>query len=84
MLREVARIMSDYSREIDAPARYGGEELALVLPGTDIAGAYNLAERIRTGIAGLRIPLPRGAGTIKVTASFGVASVIPAAEVDPR
>jgi diguanylate cyclase (GGDEF)-like protein len=84
VLREVARIVSDYSREIDAPARYGGEELALVLPGTDIDGAYNLAERIRTGIARLRLPLLRGPGTIKVTASFGVASVIPGADSDPR
>jgi diguanylate cyclase (GGDEF)-like protein len=84
VLREVARIMSEYSREIDAPARYGGEELALVLPGTDIEGAYNLAERIRIGIAGLRLPRLRGAGTIKVTASFGVAAVVPAAGADPR
>ena len=47
MLREVARVLREYSREIDEPARYGGEELAVVLPGTDLEGAYNLAERVR-------------------------------------
>ena len=43
VLREVARVLRESSREIDEPARYGGEELAVVLPGTDLEGAYNLA-----------------------------------------
>ena len=49
VLREVARVLRESSREIDEPARYGGEELAVVLPGTDLDGAYNLAERVRRG-----------------------------------
>src|SRR5690606_7540210 len=44
VLREVASVLRELSREIDLPARYGGEEFALILPGTDIEGAYNLAE----------------------------------------
>ena len=62
VLREVARVLRESSREIDEPARYGGEELAVVLPQTDLEGAYNLAERVRTGIEALEIPLLDGDG----------------------
>jgi diguanylate cyclase (GGDEF)-like protein len=83
VLREVARILRDSSREIDEPARYGGEELAVVLPGTDLAGAFNLAERVRVGIERLEIPLLSGDGTIRVTASCGVAT-LPTLAYDQR
>jgi diguanylate cyclase (GGDEF)-like protein len=75
VLREVARIVRESSREIDAPSRYGGEELAVVLPGTDLEGAFNLAERMRTEIERLRLPLVDGPGSLGVTASFGVAAL---------
>jgi diguanylate cyclase (GGDEF)-like protein len=75
VLRQVAGLMQGYSREIDAPARYGGEELAIVLPGTDLSGATRLAERLRVGIEQLAIPLVSGAGTMRVTASVGVAAL---------
>jgi diguanylate cyclase (GGDEF)-like protein len=75
VLREVARVLRESSREIDHPARYGGEELALVLPGTDIEGAFNLAERVRQQIETLNIARIDGAGRLQVTASCGVAAV---------
>jgi diguanylate cyclase (GGDEF)-like protein len=75
VLREVARVLREQSREIDDPGRYGGEELAVVLPGTDLEGAYNLAERVRVQIEALRIPRVGGEGEIRVTASFGVAAL---------
>jgi diguanylate cyclase (GGDEF)-like protein len=75
VLREVSRVLRESSREIDHPARYGGEELALVLPGTDLEGAFNLAERVRVRIAGLAIRRLDGAGALRVTASCGVAAV---------
>src|SRR3954452_8558694 len=75
VLAEVAHVLRERTREIDAPARYGGEELAVVLPQTDMEGAYNLAERVRTGIEELTLPLPDGSGTMKVTASLGVAAL---------
>ena len=73
VLREVGRIVRDSSREVDIPARYGGEELVMVLPGTDLEGAYNVAERVRREIEALRVPLP-GGQELRLTASFGAAT----------
>ena len=83
VLREVAKIMQGFSREIDAPARYGGEELALLLPGTNLEGAYHLAERLRMGIESLTVHTDNGADDLRVTASLGVASVVPGPDIEP-
>jgi diguanylate cyclase (GGDEF)-like protein len=75
VLREVARVLRQSSREIDEPARYGGEEMAVALPQTDLEGAYRFAERVRRRIEALDLPLLDGDGNLKVTASFGAASL---------
>jgi len=75
VLVEVGRVLRELSRDIDEPARYGGEELAVILPQTDLNGAELLAERMRTAIEGLRIKRTDGDGALRVTASFGVASL---------
>jgi diguanylate cyclase (GGDEF)-like protein len=75
VLVAVARVLRRLSRDVDQPARYGGEELAVVLPGTDVEGAELLAERMREAIDELRVPLRDGRETLAVTASFGVASI---------
>jgi diguanylate cyclase (GGDEF)-like protein len=74
VLRHVARVLRDTSREADTPARYGGEEMALVLPHTDLEGSYAIAERVRTAIADLRIPRLDQQGVLRITASLGVAA----------
>ena len=75
VLREVARVLRQSSREIDEPARYGGEEMAVALPQTDLEGAFQFAERVRRRIEALDLPLLDGDGTLKVTASFGASSL---------
>ena len=66
----------------DLAARYGGEELAVLLPYTDLTGALEVAEQLRDGIERLAIP-HEAAPLGHVTASFGVATVIPAPGQEP-
>jgi diguanylate cyclase len=49
VLRSVAMVLRTSVREIDTPARYGGDEFAVLLTETDARGAREVAERIRTG-----------------------------------
>lgn len=75
VLREVARVLRQTAREIDYPVRYGGEEMAILLPETDLDGAQMLAERMRERIEKLEIQRSDGVGALHVTASCGVAAV---------
>jgi diguanylate cyclase (GGDEF)-like protein len=72
VLRRVARTFAEAVRELDLPGRYGGEEIALVLPGTNLTGARALAEKIRRGVEELALTTPEGI-PFHVTASFGAA-----------
>jgi diguanylate cyclase (GGDEF)-like protein len=72
VLKHVARVVRESSRDANTPARYGGEEMALILPNTDLEGAHAIAERVRTAIEGLRIPRLDSEGVLEVTASLGV------------
>ncbi len=68
-IRHVADAIRKGGRETDMAARLGGEEFALLLPGTDAVGAVKAAERIRKALASSAIPT---VGT--VTVSMGVAT----------
>ena len=72
VLRAVAGIFREKVRTVDVCARYGGEELAVLLPQTTLTGACELAERLRQTIETRVIGFNGKA--IPVTASFGVAS----------
>ncbi len=76
VLQAVGAAVRGVCRSTDEPARYGGEELAVVLPATDLEGAYVLAEELRSAVARLHV-LPDGAGP--VTVSAGVATLEPGA-----
>ena len=81
VLREVAGAFLGTVREIDVAARWGGEEFAVVLPGTDVAGATRAAERIRDALARRELIAPDG-GVLHVTASFGVVASSPGTTSD--
>jgi diguanylate cyclase (GGDEF)-like protein/PAS domain S-box-containing protein len=77
-LRAVAvAISAAVNRVTDIVARYGGEEIAIILPSTNTAGAIKVAQCIRSGIQALEISHEgniEGAGW--VTASIGVATAL--------
>ena len=72
VLKHVAAVFMEQVRAIDICARYGGEEIALLLPQTDLPGATELAERLRRAVAS-KTAVYRGR-EIPVTSSFGVSS----------
>lgn len=65
VLRRFTAVLRAMSRETDLAGRWGGEEFLLLLPGSDVDGGAQLAERMRRGLAGI--------GSPPVTCSFGVA-----------
>ncbi|MCB2101568.1 MAG: diguanylate cyclase, partial [Rhodobacterales bacterium] len=71
-LRTVAETLMDGIRRVDKAFRYGGEELAVVLPSSDLETAAQTAERLRAAIEEKDIELPEG-GPAQVTVSLGVA-----------
>ena len=73
-LREVATALKDIpGRAGDLVARYGGEELAIILPNTPLAGALTIAEQARCAVRAHSIAHKGNAGNI-VTISLGVAA----------
>ncbi len=76
VLQYVAEVLRRTSRDVDVAARYGGEELALILPHTDLDGTFVIAERAREAIELLQIPVLEGEGTLQITASVGVSASV--------
>jgi diguanylate cyclase (GGDEF)-like protein len=73
VLREFAEVLTESVREIDLAGRWGGEEFAVVLPGTDLEGGAALAERIRETLRERVLVAPDGE-EVGITASFGVSA----------
>lgn len=72
-LRETATALRASLRDVDILGRLGGEEFAILLPETPLAGAMEVAERLRHAISAIRIPQDSGAPPLTLTASLGVA-----------
>ena len=73
VLRHVAALMLDGQRKMDTLGRVGGEEFAILLPGTDLAAAAVFAERLRRRVADT--PLRLDGSVISVTVSIGIAAM---------
>jgi diguanylate cyclase len=73
VLKLMAKVLQEKVREVDLPARYGGEELIAVLPGADLAACHGVAERIRRSICECQITR-RSTGEVLpgITVSIGV------------
>lgn len=84
-LRRVARLLGEAARRPrDLVGRYGGEEFVVLLPETDAPAAELIAEHCRQLVADAKIPHPRSRAASTVTASFGVASIVPTERDDPK
>jgi diguanylate cyclase (GGDEF)-like protein len=75
VIRGLARVVRESIRNTDVAARFGGEEIAIVLPHTDLRGGVLLAERLRERFEAALHECD--GATIRKTASFGVASAGP-------
>ncbi|MFL9924536.1 diguanylate cyclase [Herbaspirillum lusitanum] len=81
VLRRLGSAIRDTNtRPEDLAARYGGEEIAVLLPGSGLQGAMIVAERIRTSVEKLSIT-HSASPTGKVTISIGVGAIVPKREL---
>jgi len=71
VLIAASKVMMRNARQTDEVGRYGGEEFAMLLPGTSTRRAAQIAERIRRKISDMNVIVD--GNSIEVTASFGVA-----------
>ncbi|MDX6448551.1 MAG: hypothetical protein QOD08_1014 [Gaiellaceae bacterium] len=71
VLKKAGEVLLERIREVDLAARLGGEEFAVLLPGTDLAGAVSLAESLRLALSEAAV-VATGGEDVRVTASFGV------------
>jgi diguanylate cyclase (GGDEF)-like protein len=74
VLEKVAEVVGEGTRSIDVAARYGGDELAIVLVETDREGALIVGERLADSMRSTDVPL-RDGETMAVTISLGVATI---------
>ncbi len=80
VLRSVARTLTNTLRDMDIVCRYGGEEFAVICPGSTLTQAAADAARVRAAIEAAEITLKEG--IVRVTVSLGVAEVAEAEIVD--
>jgi len=75
VLKEFARRLQGNIRDLDMACRIGGEEFVMVLPETDMALAFQVAERLRQAIATTPFDVGAQSGPLHITVSVGVAAL---------
>jgi diguanylate cyclase (GGDEF)-like protein len=84
-LKQMAQAISDtIMRPADLVTRYGGEEFAIVLPFTDIEGAKQVAQTIRTAVSKLGLPHANSTVSDRLTLSLGVSCMVPQSELSVK
>ena len=76
VLKIVAKIIKEKTRDSDFVARYGGEEFAIILTETSLKDGVVVAEKIRQAIESKTIKISNNT-SVKVTVSCGIATVDP-------
>jgi diguanylate cyclase (GGDEF)-like protein len=85
VIRRFAGLLGAATRDgVDSVIRYGGEEFLAILPGASLEDGMRLAERLRLEFAATDTPCADGQGSIRTTASFGVAAAGTAAGAGDR
>jgi diguanylate cyclase len=79
VLRGTARVLRESAGDSASVARYGGEEMAIVLPGSKAEDAISALERARQAVESARFRGP--GGELRVTMSFGIAELLPGEDV---
>ena len=74
VLKHLANVCRQTLREVDIIGRLGGEEFAILLPETTVDVASDVAQRLRTVVAGTRVPMENGL-PVRFTVSIGVVSL---------
>ncbi len=83
-LKQVAQAAKKViNRPYDLIARYGGEEFVILLPHTNQQGAILIAELTQQAICKIAIPHERSQVSSIVSATMGIASIIPSSENSP-
>lgn len=82
VLSEVGQIIRNNTRNIDIPARYGGDEFLVVLTETNHEGAIHFCERLRESIESTTFV--SGEDSIQLTASLGFAITIPGENISAK
>jgi diguanylate cyclase (GGDEF)-like protein len=78
VLRALGDVFREQLREYDLAGRFGGEEFVVLLPQTDEASAFSIAERLRMHVAGMSVPIDddaRPGVCVTLTVSVGLTAL---------